>query len=137
MYAKLVFILAVLSFWVGAIPAGASVSNVFIAQTANGSATGADCANAFGATFFNTAGNWGIAASQIGPGTIVHVCGTWTAPANTTLLTFQNSGAAGNVITLLFESGALMQAPYFKRFGGAIDLNGMSRWLIPFKSSPS
>jgi hypothetical protein len=108
----------------------ASLTSVYVAQNATGSGDGSNCSNAKDASFFNTAGNWGSGSSQIGAGTTVHLCGTWTGPAGSTLLTFQGSGATGNVITLLFEPGAIMQAPYFANRGGAIFLNGKSHILI-------
>lgn len=85
--------------------ARASVSNVYIAQTAAGSANGSSCANASAYTFFNAAGSWGSGATQIGPGTTVHVCGTISNQ-----LVFKGSGTSGSVITLLFESGAVLNA---------------------------
>ena len=70
-------------FVLGFIPhAFASASNIYIAQTAAGSADGTDCADAYAYTFFNTASNWGSGSSQIGPGTTVHLCGTITVPLN-------------------------------------------------------
>jgi hypothetical protein len=85
--------------------ASASAGNVYIAQAAAGAANGSSCANAYAYTFFNASGNWGSGASQIGPGTVVHVCGTI---ANQ--LGFQGSGGSGSVIELRFEPGAMMSA---------------------------
>lgn len=70
--------------------AHASLASVYIAQSAAGSANGTSCSNADAVGFFNTSGNWGAASNQIGPGTIVYICGTIT-----TNLTFQGSGASG------------------------------------------
>jgi hypothetical protein len=128
-YRKLASILVFLSIWVCVIPAGASLSNVYIAQTAKGASTGVDCANAYAGTFFNTAGNWGSGASQIGPVTVVHLCGTWTGGGASTLLTFQGSGASGHPITLLFEPGAVMQ-PNYCSSNGCINLNAQSYLVI-------
>ena len=130
LYRKITFLFAFLSLGMVAIPAAASISHVYIGQAAKGGNTGQDCANALGASFFNTAGNWGNGTSQIGPGTTVHVCGTWTGEAGAQFLKFQMSGLPGSVITLLFEPGTVMQAPYFQRVGGAINLNGQSHLLI-------
>lgn len=69
------------------ISALASVGNVYIAQSAAGSANGTSCAKAYAVTFFNTAGNWGAGSSQIGAGTTVNLCGTIT-----TELTAHGSG---------------------------------------------
>jgi hypothetical protein len=83
-----------------------SASNIYIAQAAAGSADGSSCTNAKAVSFFNTAGNWGTGSTQIGPGTVVHLCGTVT-----TSLTFQGSGTAGSPITLLFEPNAKISEP--------------------------
>lgn len=92
----------------------ASAPNVYIAQASAGAANGADCADAYAYSFFNTSGNWGAGTSQIGPGTVVHICGTFTMPAGTVCaLSFQGSGTSGNQITLLFEASALATAPYW------------------------
>jgi len=100
--------------------------NIYLAQTAAGSNTGADCANAHPVGFFNTGSNWGTGAGQIGPGTTVHLCGTFTGTAGSTMLTFQGSGASGNPITLRFETGAVLTAPYWSTSTGAINLSGKS-----------
>lgn len=75
--------------------------DIYIAQTAAGGDTGANCANAHAITWFNTAGNWGGGAGEIDPGDTVHFCGTLTTTA-----VIQLSGTAGNPITIVFESGA-------------------------------
>lgn len=86
--------------------------NIYLAQSSAGAANGADCADAYAYTFFNTASNWGSGASQISPGTMVHLCGTFNAPAgSSSYLTFQAGGTAGNPVTLHFETGAVIQAP--------------------------
>jgi len=95
------------------IPAAGSAANIYIAQSAAGAADGADCNDAYAASFFNTRSNWGSGSTQIGPGTTVHYCGTGTFTAGSPALTFQGSGTSGNPITLVFAAGAVMQAPYF------------------------
>ncbi|HVB56404.1 MAG TPA: hypothetical protein VNE63_08245 [Candidatus Acidoferrales bacterium] len=106
---KLMFMMA---FLIVALPAAAK--DIYIAQRAAGAANGADCADAYAYTFFNTSANWGAGASQIGPGTTVHICGTLTGAAGAAgLLTFQGSGTSGNPITLRFESGAIITAPFW------------------------
>ena len=134
-HCRFLSIVTVFSFLLFVPPAAASLPAVYIAQTAGGANTGADCANASPASFFNTAGSWGNGAAQIGAGTVVHLCGAWTGAANSVLLTFQGSGAPGSPIELLFEAGASLQAPYFKSgygtgTGGAINLNGKSNLII-------
>jgi hypothetical protein len=77
----------------------AAASNLYIAQNAAGGNTGADCADAHAASWFNSGGNWGSGTSQIGPGTTVHLCGTITSA-----LTAQGSGNSSSPITILFDS---------------------------------
>ena len=98
----------------------------FIAQTAQGAGTGADCADALPVAWFKDASNWGGGSSQIGQaGTVVHLCGTFTAPAGTTnYLQFYGGGGPGSPLTLRFEDNALIQAPYW--IGPVINLNGNS-----------
>jgi hypothetical protein len=107
-----------------------SANDIYIAQNRSGSDTGADCANAHAATFFNTAGNWGSGATQIGAGTTVHLCGTLTFGANTSGLRVQGSGASGNPVTILFEANAILQSPAFNGTfgspGGGIVINGFN-----------
>jgi hypothetical protein len=97
--------------------------DIYIAQSTVGAANGADCADAQPASWFNSSANWGNGANQIGPGTTVHLCGTFTSA-----IQFQGSGSSGNVITLHFESGANFTAPVFSPY--AIDINGKSYVLI-------
>ncbi|HUC01487.1 MAG TPA: putative Ig domain-containing protein [Candidatus Paceibacterota bacterium] len=108
--------------------AHAAASNVYIAQSAAGSGNGSSCANAYAYSFFNSSGNWGSGASQIGPGTTVHVCGTISVGANQEALVFNGSGTSGSPITLYFESGAVLTSPEWPAdgSGGAIDLGSHS-----------
>src|SRR5712692_3655899 len=91
----------------GARFAGASAGNIYISQSGAGAQSGADCADAKPVSFFNATANWGSGGAQIGPGTTVHLCGTIT-----TELAFHGSGTSGNLIELLFESGASISVPY-------------------------
>lgn len=113
----------------------ASAANIFITQS--GSPQGACTTNVQTPAFFNNAANWGSGASQIGPGTIVHICGTFTALAeaqepatqsvNTNILTAQGSGASGNPVTILFDTNAQMTSPAFGAdSNAAIVLDGSS-----------
>jgi len=111
-----------LAFAASAVSAG---KDIYVAQTAQGANTGASCPDAYVATFFNSASNWGSGASQISPGTTVHICGTITGGNGATFFTFQGSGTSGNPITLLFEPGAVLQAPYLST-AGAIVASGKS-----------
>jgi len=106
-----------------------AASDIYIAQNAVGGDTGVDCADAHSAVWFNTSANWGSNAGQVGPGTTVHLCGTFNASAGASnYLAFQGSGTSVNPITLLFESGAVVQAPYWG--GCALTLNGNSNITV-------
>ena len=103
----------------------ASSANIYIAQNAAGGNTGADCADAHAASWFNSSANWGSNAGQIGPGTTVSLCGTFNASAGASeYLVFHGSGSPGNPITLQCDSNntATIQAPYWG--GNIIDLAG-------------
>jgi hypothetical protein len=99
---------------------GSSATDIYIAQTAAGAGNGADCADAYAASWFNNAANWGTKAGQIAPGTTVHLCGTITSP-----LTGQGSGSSGNAIDLFFETGAKLSEPFCPA-SGCINLSGLS-----------
>lgn len=104
----------------------ASATDVYIAQSAAGANNGSSCANARAYSFFNSGANWGSGTTQIGPGTTVHLCGTFTAAAGASgYLVFQGNGTSGNPVTLLFESGAALTAPYWGG-NGAIYASGAS-----------
>jgi chitodextrinase len=108
---------------------GAS-GNIYIAQTSAGSNNGSSCANAYAVSFFNTASNWGTGAGQIGPGTTVHLCGTFTAAtANTTMLTVLGSGTSGNSITIKFELNALLTSPAWSSSHGAIFISSSYNYI--------
>lgn len=106
-----------------------SASDIYIAQNAAGSNNGADCADAYALTWFNNSANWGSKTTQIGPGTTVHLCGTFNAPAGANnYLTFQGGGNSTNPVTLLFEDGAVLTAPYWS--GPAISIDGYNYLTI-------
>ena len=109
-----ILLLGLLTF--GATVARAQTQNIFIAATSVGAGTGADCADALPYTFFNSSGNWAssFAAGKISPGTSVQVCpGTITASAGANVFSFKGSGTSGHPITLLFQPGATITAPYW------------------------
>jgi hypothetical protein len=121
-------VFAILMFRSTVAPGGSQ--DIYIAQTAAGGNTGADCADALVYTFFNTSGNWAssFTAGKISPGTTVHLCGTITGTntANTNILKTQGNGTSGFPITILFESGAVVQSPACtggNGAGGCIYLN--------------
>lgn len=105
--------------------AAAQTANIYLAQSAAGAGTGADCADAKAISFFNASSSWGSASSQIGPGTVAHLCGVITSE-----LSFHGGGASGNVIELLFESGASVQISPGADSSGAINIGSYGNLLI-------
>ena len=103
----------------------ASATNVYLAQNSAGGGNGADCADALPVSWFNNSANWGSGATQIGPGTTVHLCGTISSA-----LTFQGSGSSTSPVTLLFENGAQMSAPNWGSGGGAINSSGNGYLIV-------
>src|SRR5271157_3872247 len=92
-------------------------SDIYITQNTSGSDSGADCTNAHSAAWFN--------ANGVG-GNTYHLCGTFTGTAGSTMLT-PPSGSAGNVLTVLFESGAVLTSPAWgSTSAGAITLSSSS-----------
>ena len=99
-----------------------SASDIYIAQSAAGGNTGADCADAHAVSWFNSSANWGSATGKIGPGTTVHLCGTISSA-----LTAQGSGTSASPITVLFDSATSgnISMPALPS-SGAIVLSGYS-----------
>ncbi|HXW56424.1 MAG TPA: hypothetical protein VEJ67_11785 [Candidatus Cybelea sp.] len=96
---------------------------------ASGSGNGSSCSAARAYSFFNVQGNWGDGSSQIGPGTTVHLCGAITGEAGAQLLVARGSGTTAHPITIHFETGASIRAPYFKSTG-AINISGASYIVV-------
>lgn len=86
--------------------------------TDSGSSSGICTAGVQTPAFFNNAANWGTGAGQIGPGTTVHICGTFSHTAGTSaLFSFKGSGTSGHPITLLADAGVNITSPQWA--GGA------------------
>jgi hypothetical protein len=100
----------------------AKANDIYITQTGTGAGT--SCSSPQNVAFFNNSSNWGT-GKPIVPGTSVHLCGTFTGTAGEQLLTVQGDGASGSPITIKFESGAILTAPYWSAFG-AINEDGKS-----------
>jgi hypothetical protein len=113
---SLIPLLMFLSLLAGA-PA-AQANDIYVAQNSAGAGNGADCADASSLAWFNSSGSWGPAANQIGPGTTVHLCNTFSGAPGSTMLKVQANGTNGNPITIKFEPGALLTAPYWAGAGG-------------------
>jgi hypothetical protein len=95
---------------------GPTGPGIYIAQASVGAGDGSSCANARAYTFFNSATNWGSGSNQIGPGTVVRLCGTITSD-----LIFQASGSAADPI-VLDGTGATL--------GAHLIIGALSYWTV-------
>jgi len=82
--------------------AEAAAASVYVAQNTAGAADGTSCANARSVGWFNTSGNWGTGTTQIGPGSVIFLCGTVSSG-----LVLQGSGASGSYVTIDGSRGTL------------------------------
>lgn len=94
----------------------ASAATVRYAPTAQGSANGTSCDDAYAyndaTNGINTAGKW-VADN------ILEVCsGTYTVSAVGNFITSAGSGTSGHVVTVHIDDGAVIQATYFAVTGG-------------------
>jgi hypothetical protein len=85
-----------------------SAKDLYVAQSAQGSGNGSSATNAYAVSFFNSSSNWGAGTSKISPGDTVHLVGTIG-----TQLVIGGSGTDGSPITILFEPGSKLSAPYW------------------------
>lgn len=102
-----------------------SATNIYI--TPDGSPQGSCTSNTQNPAWFNNASNWGSGNTQIGPGTTVLLCGTFTGTAGQQLLTVRGSGSSGSPILIQFDTGTVLTAPYWSNTG-AIGASGVS-WI--------
>lgn len=124
-------VLVIAAFFFSASICSASVTNVYIAQNSAGAANGADCADAQALSWFSNAANWGPGATQIGPGTTVHLCGTFIGSAGGQAISVNGSGSSGNPITIKFETGANLTAPFWGGTStGAITIIGYNYIVV-------
>ena len=109
-------------------PLSCRASDIYFANSLAGSNNGTSCANAYSITDgthgINISGNWSA-------GNVLHLCGTITASSGANqFIKAAAGGSAGNPITIKFETGAVLTAPYwggsFNTSGGAIDTQGNS-----------
>lgn len=103
-------------------PPPPSATDIYLSQSGGSvSCGGAGTQSTSAYTFFNSGANWGTGSTQIGAGTVVHLCGTINPGGNTTALTFQGGGSVGNLVEVRFESGSSLQSStYFPAGTGAI-----------------
>jgi len=99
--------------------------HVYVAQSGAGAETGASCATAHSLAWLNSEGDWGSRAGEVGPGTTVGLCGTFTQALET-----HGSGEAGRPITILFTPGSRFAMSGSGCPGsGCIDVNGGSEYI--------
>src|SRR2546423_6316061 len=104
----------------GVMPASAKA--FYVAQNSSRTTGGTSgCGDALSVAWFNNPLSWGGASHQISPGTIVHLCGTFRGTPGQQLLKVHGNGVAGNPITIRFETGANLTAPYWSN-NGAINM---------------
>jgi hypothetical protein len=123
---SLLFVLLFISAAAGLASASAATTDIYFAQSAQGGNNGADCADAYayndGTHGINVSGHWAA-------GNTLHICGTISVAAGAGAIICQGSGSSGSPITIKFEAGAILQAPYFGTGGAAgIDCSGQS-WI--------
>jgi hypothetical protein len=102
----------------------ASATTRYVAQSA-GTFTGGTACN--GQTAITPATFSGTTNSA---GDINWICGTITATSNTTPITVLGNGSSGNPVLINFDTGAILQAPYFSSSTGAIFVSGRSYIVI-------
>ena len=102
-------------------------NDIYLTQSGGGNGSG--CSSPLAVSFFNNSANWGTGGSQIGPGSTVHLCGSFTGAPNSVMLTFQGNGTSLSPITVLFENGAQLNAPYWSG-SGAINMVGRSNVVV-------
>lgn len=105
----------------GVSSASAQAKDIYI--TPDGAPTGNCTNNVHALSWFNSSGNWGSGSAQIGPGTTVHLCGTFTSELDP-----QGNGNASNRITLFFEPGANFSKPVWN--SQALYFASTSFWVI-------
>ena len=96
--------------------------DIYYAQVRSGDSTGSSCTNAKAITALT----WGTEVGSIKARDTLHLCGVFTGSAGNNLIKVGASGTSGNVITIKFETGAVLSAPYWSTTMGAIYVDGNS-----------
>src|SRR5215471_15980699 len=81
------------------------IQDIYYANAATGGNTGANCANARALSSH--------VIGDDGAGNTLHLCGTITGSGGANIFTSLAAGSSGSPITLKWETGAIVQAPYF------------------------
>ena len=87
-------------------------ADYYFAQSAAGGNDAASCANAKAISYLT--GSW---SGKVSAGDTVHLCGTFTGAANSTMLTVGASGTSGSPITVKFETGAKLTSQQWSQSG--------------------
>ncbi len=111
----------IFAFLVVALPAGAK--DLYVAANQVSTGTGTGCSSAKSVAWLNTTTSWGTGTAQIGPGTTVHLCGTFTGKPGQQLLIVRGNGTSSSPITVKFETNAILQAPYWSSQGAIYEGN--------------
>ena len=128
----LLFVAAWWGWWTGNLPVSHAVqTDWYYANTQQGLSNGQSCNDAYA---WNDAVNgWGQNAPETA-GNTIHICGTITGNANSTMLSAVNSGSGGSPITVVWEPNAMLQAPYFQGSRTTptcgITTNGKNYWVF-------
>jgi hypothetical protein len=101
-----------------------SAANVYVTQS--GAASGLCQTGVQNEAWLTNSANWGSGSAQVGPGTTVLLCGTFTGTGGTnSAITFLGAGTSGNPVTFKFDVNAVMTSPYWGSSStGAITCNG-------------
>src|ERR1700675_3728816 len=110
----------IFAFLVVALPAGAK--DLYVAANQVSTGTGTGCSTAKSVAWFNATTSWGTGTAQIGPGTTVHLCGTFTGKPGQQLLIVRGNGTSSSPITIKFETNAILQAPYWSSQGAIYEV---------------
>jgi hypothetical protein len=92
-----------------------NAANIYVAQASAGGNTGADCADARIVS--------SLVSGDYVAGNVIHLCGTITGTTNTSILTVGGNGSSGTPITILWETGAILQEAFCPASGGCLNLN--------------
>jgi len=99
-------------------------ADIYFGPTSAGSNNGTSCANRYA---YNDATNGidGTGTASWVAGNTLHLCaGTWTGGNAQQWILTRGSGASGNPITITFEAGAVLSAPYhaYTAYHGAVTI---------------
>src|SRR5579863_1646719 len=112
-------------------PLCASAVNIQLTQSGSpaGACTGSGV-TLLSETQFDTGGSWGSGSTQIGAGTTIMACGTFTAPPNTGLFYFFASGTSGNPITFTCDTATNFTSPRFAGGSSAAFQVVSQSWIV-------